>query len=388
MAEKRRHDVPDDADEKWDYPEHTAAKHEILRRYLGAWLAILGRGHGGFRHQQLNLVDGFAGRGRYMQGQPGSPAIMFERAAQVADDELVEHVLVRCSEPNEVNFGHLKEVCDGLAHPKVTVRPTQETFEELAQRFITYAKDQRPPPPTFIMVDPYGVKGVNLATLKEVLQFERVEVFLTLMVREPARFMTVNYEEPLTALFGGDAWGACISANDRPECLMRTFQSVVTGNAAKYVLPYKVYEDGKQTVLYYLVHMTNNDLGMRVMKEKMVKKSGEMTFFPITLRPTDQLAFDVSEPKPYPTLQAHLASTYAGQTMEFVELLNEDYPLGGSWLSGQYKDALRAMASEEPPRVDITRQNPTTKTGRATRTIEDHDVVQFKAESGVLTLAI
>ena len=208
------------------------------------------------------------------------------------------------------------------------------------------------------------------------------------MVRDPARFMTVNYEEPLTALFGGDAWQACISVNDRPECLMRTFQSVVTGNAAKYVLPYKVYEDGKQTVLYYLVHMTNNDLGMRVMKEKMVKKSGEMTFFPITLRPTDQLAFNVSEPKPYPSLQAHLSSTYAGQTVEFVELLNDDYPLGGSWLSGQYKDALRAMANEEPPRVAIARQNPTTKTGRATRAIEDHDVVRFEAESGVLTLAI
>ena len=166
MAEERRHDVPDDADEKWDYPEHTAAKHEILRRYLGAWLAILGRGSGGYRHAQLNLIDGFAGRGRYMAGQPGSPAIMFERAAQVADDELVEHVLVRCSEPNGVNFGHLKEVCDGLDHPRVTVRPTQETFEELAQRFITYAKDHSPPPPTFIMVDPYGVKGVDLSTLK------------------------------------------------------------------------------------------------------------------------------------------------------------------------------------------------------------------------------
>ena len=32
----------DDADEKWVYTEHAEAKHEILRRYLGAWLAILG----------------------------------------------------------------------------------------------------------------------------------------------------------------------------------------------------------------------------------------------------------------------------------------------------------------------------------------------------------
>src|SRR3954447_7851247 len=96
----RQRDVPDHADEKWWYPEHTAAKHEILRRYLGAWLAILGRG----RHPQLVLIDGFAGRGKYMEGQSGSPRIMFDRACEVANDGLVEKVLVRCSEANSNNY--------------------------------------------------------------------------------------------------------------------------------------------------------------------------------------------------------------------------------------------------------------------------------------------
>jgi hypothetical protein len=32
----------DDADPaKWDYPDHTRAKHDILRRYLQAWYPIL-----------------------------------------------------------------------------------------------------------------------------------------------------------------------------------------------------------------------------------------------------------------------------------------------------------------------------------------------------------
>ena len=43
----RSRDIPDDADEKWEYTEHAAAKHEILHRYLGAWLAILGQGKRG-----------------------------------------------------------------------------------------------------------------------------------------------------------------------------------------------------------------------------------------------------------------------------------------------------------------------------------------------------
>jgi hypothetical protein len=56
---ERPRDIPDDADEKWTYPEHTAAKHNILRPYLSAWLVILGRGKRGFRHKQLVLLDGF-----------------------------------------------------------------------------------------------------------------------------------------------------------------------------------------------------------------------------------------------------------------------------------------------------------------------------------------
>ena len=378
MPTKRKPNVPDDADEKWDYPEHTAAKHEILRRYLGAWLSILGRGSRGFRHPQLFLLDGFAGRGRYMEGQRGSPAIMFERASQVADDGLVEEVVIRCSEPNDTNFGHLKDVCDDLVHPKVRVKPTQETFEDIARRFIgAFDKRAKPPPPTFVMVDPYGVKGVRLDTLRELLKFDRVEVLLTFMVRDPARFLEANYEDALNALFDGDAWRDCTDEDGRGECLMRKFNEVVTREAATYALPYKVHEDERKVVLYYLVHLTNSDLGMRVMKEAMVKKSGEMTFFPITLRPPDQLGLDVEEQEPYPTFQRYLGQRYAGRTLTFVELLNDDYPTGHRWIEPHYKKALRAMETQERPAVAIRRINPLTPTGKQTRKIELPDVLTF-----------
>jgi three-Cys-motif partner protein len=381
MSKKRQKDVPDDDDKRWRYPEHTAAKHEILRRYLGAWLSILGRRK---RHPLLVLLDGFAGRGKYMEGEPGSPAIMFEQAKAVTDAGLVKRVFVRCSEPNETNFRHLKSVCDGLSHPKITVLPTKETFDEIARKFIEYASGQTTPPPTFIMVDPYGVKGVRLETLRALLRFERVEVFLTFMVRDPARHLEGNYDDALTELFGGDAWRACVESSDRSECLMRIFQEVVTKDAAEYVLPYRVYEDEKRTVLYYLVHLTNNDRGMRVMKEKMIKKSGEMTFFPITLRPPEQLGFDVAEPAPFPSLQRYLSKMYAGRTLSFVDLLNEDYPLGHSWVEGQYSQALQAMEKTDPSSVTVQRVEPLTNMGLKTRKISDPDTVTFHGPTSLL----
>ena len=55
----------------WELEPHTAAKHEILRRYVQAWAPILSQGN--FPH--LVFIDGFAGPGRYSKGEEGSPII-------------------------------------------------------------------------------------------------------------------------------------------------------------------------------------------------------------------------------------------------------------------------------------------------------------------------
>jgi three-Cys-motif partner protein len=54
----------------WELLPHTQAKHEILRRYLEAWLPIMATWQG-----RIVFVDGFAGPGRYSGGEPGSPLI-------------------------------------------------------------------------------------------------------------------------------------------------------------------------------------------------------------------------------------------------------------------------------------------------------------------------
>ena len=374
----RSRDIPDDADEKWRYTEHAAAKHEILHRYLGAWLAILGRGHRGRRWNHLILVDGFAGRGRYVTGENGSPKIMFDRAAQVVEDGLAKKVLIRCAEPKPVNFQHLAEVCSDLDHEDVEIEVREETFVELGTRIAEWAEKQNSSPPIFVSVDPFGVSGVPLDLLKRLLKIDRVEILLTFMVRDPGRFLREkNYEEPMTLLFGGDAWRACSDDTDRPGCLMLKFQEAVRGGVAKHALPFRVFEDERKTTLYYLVHLTNNDLGMREMKKAMVKKSGDMTFWPVTLRSPDQLELETGEAKPYLTLQQHLRETYSRRTLSFEELLSEDYPAGHTWIEKHYRSAVKAMASGEHPDASISRAKPFTPTGKPATSLELNDTVTF-----------
>jgi len=383
VPKKRQKDIPDDSDEKWQYTEHTRAKHEILRRYLGAWLAILGRGKkgSGFQHARLMLLDGFAGRGRYVNGEGGSPQIMFDRAVEAVDAGLAHSIWIGCAELNKNNFdGHLRPVCDALKHHAVTVTPTHESFEAAGTKLAEWADRQAVRAPVFVMVDPYGVAGVPMTLLRRLLAIDRVEVLLTFMVRDTGRFIDEdNYEKPLTDLFGGDVWRECAGdeyRDRRDECLLLKLQEVVRPDVATWATPFRVFEDERRTVLYYLVHLTNNDLGMREMKKAMVQQSGDMTFWPVTVRPPDQLALEVGEERPYPSLQHRLAKMYAGRRLTFLELLNEDYP-DGVWLESEYRWAVDGMEKEKPARVGISRHR-LTKGGRpATRGIQHPDTLRF-----------
>jgi three-Cys-motif partner protein len=61
----------------WNLAPHTAAKLEILGAYLRAWFPILGRSA---NFDRIIYIDGFAGPGRYKQGEDGSPIIALKAA--------------------------------------------------------------------------------------------------------------------------------------------------------------------------------------------------------------------------------------------------------------------------------------------------------------------
>jgi three-Cys-motif partner protein len=60
----------------WPLEPHTRAKHEILKRYLQAWMVILSQG----RFPEILYIDGFAGPGQYEGGEAGSPIIALDTA--------------------------------------------------------------------------------------------------------------------------------------------------------------------------------------------------------------------------------------------------------------------------------------------------------------------
>ena len=107
----------------------------------------------------------------------------------------------------------------------------------------------------------------------------------------------------------------------------------------------------------------------------MVEQSADMTFWPITVRPKDQLALDVREGEPWPSLQQHLRDEYPDRSLTFEELLNEDYPKG-IWIEPQYRKAILDLEQTEGVPVWVSRSR-TTPSGRAPRGLKHSDAVKF-----------
>ena len=62
----------------WRLDPHTLGKHKVLREYLNQWFPIMG-----MTNRKILFIDGFAGPGEYLDGEPGSPII--------AIDSFLEH---------------------------------------------------------------------------------------------------------------------------------------------------------------------------------------------------------------------------------------------------------------------------------------------------------
>jgi three-Cys-motif partner protein len=361
---------------KWIYTEHARAKHAIQHTYLGAWLAILGT-----RFSPLILFDGFAGRGRYEGGEDGSPLLFFKRATEAVDRGRPKRVQIRCIELDQQNYADLQAAIAGLEHPGVSINARHGEFSKQALASVARLRERRHIPPVFWTADPYGFRGVPLTTIRELMLLPRSEVLITFMVRDMRRFLgEPNHAAPLSEFFGGDAWQQCLDhdkAEDRERCLLLTYSKLIREGIARFATPFRVFEDERRQTLYYLVHLTNEPLGMRKMKEAMVKQSRDMTFWPVTVRPPEQLELDIAEQEPFPSLQRHLADAYRGRPMTFEDLLNTDYP-EGLWLEPDYRAAVLDMAKRNE--VEIRRKR-STPSGRAPRGLQEPDEITFSDQA-------
>ncbi|MFZ2030350.1 MAG: three-Cys-motif partner protein TcmP [Vitreimonas sp.] len=278
----------------WELEPHTAAKHEILRRYLQAWAPILSQG----RFPHIVFLDGFAGPGRYSKGEEGSPIIAIKAVIE-QPRAIRAKVDFHFIELDRKRADHLDSEVKVLTLPtNVTAtlhagRAFQDAFPEV---WNAYAPRQgKPRPPTFVFIDPFGFK-IPFRYVREVLQAQSCEVLINFMFEEINRFLSQEHQpENFDELFGCPDWREGMKLklpSDRVKFLHDLYKRQLTEAAgAKFVRSFAM-RNKNDSMDYFLFFATNSELGLQKMKEAMwkVDESGTYTFSDAT-DPTQALLF-------------------------------------------------------------------------------------------------
>jgi three-Cys-motif partner protein len=355
---KKKMPLPDDLLEKWKYKEHTMVKHEILSKYLDGWVRILGKSH------NLNIFDCFAGRGRYSEGEEGSPLVIIKTIAGIREKmERPKEASCIFIEKNGNNFQNLqiemdKEIKNASQRYDgwLNIELYNDEFANVASRIIDeYSKRLAP---SFFFIDPSGFSGVSFEVIKDILSIKKTEVFITFMVRDVNRFFeSSTHRISIEELCGMDNVQAILQNQypnlPREQALLKLYRNQLHKSASvKYTLPFKVNADKKVQTIYYLIHVTNSPKGCELMKEIMYKTGTAGRFG--YLGPAEG-QMNLTQYDGLSKLKEFLLVRFSGRTVSYQNVRYETL-MDTDFVRKHYHDAILEL--EEEDKIQIAGKGP------------------------------
>jgi three-Cys-motif partner protein len=271
----------------WVIDEHTKVKHELLRKYIATWMAIL------FNQQermgippQLLYFDGFSGPGIYY-AEPtktstclGSPLIVGEIANKFLDEKGKREFSIICIDKEQKCVDILNEGLRAVdKHDQKWMSECGEFDSSINQLLDDLKKHGDALRPAFFLIDPFGYSGFHMNTLKRILENERSELFINFMIYDIIRFIgEENFQQRMKQLFGCNDYNdvsGMRSSEEKQQFLVNLYCKQLHEYAgAKYVMPFRINTPGKGTrPRYYLIHASNHIKALKAMKDNMAKVS-------------------------------------------------------------------------------------------------------------------
>ena len=255
--------------EYWrEYSNLQKVKHDLIKKYLEGWLPKLGYWAG-----RVVYFDTHAGQGTHASGALGSPLVALDALLNhSARDSILSksEVVFWFIERDDENLARLN--AELAARDSVPARVKLHTssadcfrlLEELVRHFRDSANKLAP---AFIFIDPYGFK-IPGEILRELMAFERVELFVNIIWRELAMAMAQpdRMQATLDHVFDGGRWRNWAHAGSFDEQAHQTVEGLKEMISAKWATYIRMLGDNNAT-RYMLAHFTNHDAGRDLMKD-------------------------------------------------------------------------------------------------------------------------
>lgn len=306
----------------WACQAHTAAKHDIYRRYLARWFPILLAGANAY--PSVTYAEGFAGPGIYSGGEPGSPVIAMQALVQEvpANKGIARFVFIdddqRC-----VDFLPRTLTAAFPARPRsLAAMPVEVVLGTCADRLeaaldLLGAWGQ----PIFANLDSWGNAPVPYQLLQRLASNEATEVIITLLPQHFVRFVS-DLGAAGDEVFGGDpTWRtvADLAPDAKSRHILTSYRKVLQAAGFPYLLDFELLPRNGQPL--YLVFGTKHPLGVKKMKDSLweVDRASGVGF----RDPRDEQAealFDLDEPQLAPLARLIEQKLQDGRQLRVEEL--------------------------------------------------------------------
>jgi three-Cys-motif partner protein len=261
------------------YREQTRVKHEILEKYLKAYLNILKKWN-----NTLLFIDGFSGPGSYQDNgssHPGSPILALKLVA--GNNELAQRVTTIFIEKDSDLFSSLEAEAKKFQLQNPTIREPilcnaefKEAMETILNQLEAAGKTLAP---TFLFADPCGVRGVHFATLQRLLKSCKSEIFLFFNMDGLKRILGLAEKQgpTLTEFLGSEDAATDLSKviqnmspEDKENAIFAKYTDIVRQKTgANYITSFRIEKEKRRGTSHYLIHITKHPLGFRIMKDVM-----------------------------------------------------------------------------------------------------------------------
>jgi three-Cys-motif partner protein len=246
--------------------EQTAVKHQILTRYLSAFVPIVGNWA-----SDITYIDCLAGP--WESVDPGFKDTSFARAIEVlrSTREVLKtrgkFPTMRCLfvEKETDSYSKLKKYCEAITDIEVTARHWDLT--EHVQDVVRFAKDRNNSFP-FTFIDPNGWEQLEIDLIRPILALVPGEVLINLMTSWITRFISVG-GKGFDRVLGSD-WPrlAQLKGQEQEDELVNSYANAVrVAGGFKYVCTLPVLKPNQDAFHFHMIYGTRHERGVEVFKE-------------------------------------------------------------------------------------------------------------------------
>ena len=181
--------------------DYTEIKLRILRRFLTPWSAKLGYWAQG-RNGMIWYVDGFAGPGKYKDGNDGSPLLGLRRAKQIRMEKRGYELACFFVEKNRNHWCNLHDVSEPFKLDGANIKDKQGEFSS----YIPQIEKATSGAPVLLFVDPFGISALKYRAFRPFIQREApLDLILTFQHTAVHR-LAKKHPHLVTEAIGSDTW--------------------------------------------------------------------------------------------------------------------------------------------------------------------------------------